>query len=50
MFNLRTANAKTLSAAIGAPLGTAAGMARSRAAAFDLILNGINARSAPRRK
>jgi TetR/AcrR family transcriptional regulator len=43
VFNLRTSNAKTLGAAIGVPLDTKAGMARSRAAAFDLILNGISA-------
>jgi TetR/AcrR family transcriptional regulator len=44
MFNLRTVNAKTLGAAIGVPLETDAGMARSRAAAFDLILHGISSR------
>jgi TetR/AcrR family transcriptional regulator len=58
MFNLRTANAKTLAAALGVPLDTAAGMARSRAQAFDLILHGIgspnrtarpNAKRTPRR-
>ena len=38
LFNLRTVNAKTLGAAIGVPLDTKAGMARSRAKAFDLIL------------
>ena len=42
MFNLRTVNARTLGAAIGVPLETDAGMARSRAAAFDLILHGIS--------
>ena len=41
LFNLRTVNAKTLGAAIGVPLDTKAGMARSRAKAFDLILHGI---------
>jgi TetR/AcrR family transcriptional regulator len=41
LFNLRTVNAKTLGAAIGVPLDTKAGMARSRAEAFDLILHGI---------
>ena len=45
MFNLRTANAKTLAAAVGLPLDTAAGMARSRAKAFDLILHGIGSRN-----
>lgn len=46
MFNLRTVNARTLGAAIGVPLETEAGMARSRAAAFDLILHGISSRTA----
>ena len=41
MFNLRTSNAKTLAAAVGVPLDTKAGMARSRAAAFELVLRGI---------
>ena len=41
MFNLRTSNAKTLAAAVGVPLDTKAGMARSRAAAFELVLHGI---------
>ena len=41
VFNLRTVNAKTLGAAIGIPLQTKAGMARSRANAFDLIMRGI---------
>lgn len=45
-FNLRTVNARTLGAAIGVPLETDAGMARSRAAAFDLILHGISSRTA----
>jgi TetR/AcrR family transcriptional regulator len=44
LFNLRTVNAKTLGAAIGVPLDTKAGMARSRAEAFDLILHGIGRR------
>jgi len=44
-FNLRTMNARTLGAAIGVPLETDAGMARSRAAAFDLILHGISSRT-----
>ena len=42
MFNIRTVNARTLSAAVGLSLETDAGMARSRAAAFDLIVNGIS--------
>lgn len=51
MFNLRTVNARTLSAALSVPLETDAGMARSRAAAFDLILRGISSDGAdgPRR-
>lgn len=44
MFNLRTANTKTLSAALGLPLESPAGMARSREAALKMILNGIGAR------
>jgi TetR/AcrR family transcriptional regulator len=47
LFNLRTVNAKTLGAAIGVPLDTKAGMARSRAEAFDLILNGIGRKDQP---
>jgi TetR/AcrR family transcriptional regulator len=47
LFNLRTVNAKTLGAALGVPLDTRAGMARSRAAAFNLILHGIGARDQP---
>lgn len=50
LFNLRTVNAKTLGAAIGVPLGTNAGMARSRAAAFDLILHGITIPNGAREK
>jgi TetR/AcrR family transcriptional regulator len=47
LFNLRTVNAKTLGAAIGVPLDTKAGMARSRAEAFDLILHGIGRKNQP---
>ena len=47
LFNLRTVNAKTLGAAIGVALDTKAGMARSRAEAFDLILNGIGRKDQP---
>ena len=47
LFNLRTVNAKTLGAAIGVPLDTKAGMARSRAEAFDLILYGIGRKNQP---
>jgi TetR/AcrR family transcriptional regulator len=47
LFNLRTVNAKTLGAAIGVPLDTKAGMARSRAEAFNLILHGIGRKNQP---
>jgi TetR/AcrR family transcriptional regulator len=47
LFNLRTVNAKTLGAAIGVALDTKAGMARSRAKAFDLILHGIGRKNQP---
>ena len=47
LFNLRTVNAKTLGAALGVPLDTRAGMARSRAEAFDLILHGIARQDQP---
>jgi TetR/AcrR family transcriptional regulator len=43
VFNLRTVNAKTLAAAVGVPLHSKAGMARSRAYAFELVLRGISA-------
>lgn len=42
MFNIRTVNARTLGAAVGVPLESDAGMARSRAAAFDLLVHGIS--------
>lgn len=42
LFNLRTVNAKTLAAAIGVPLHSKDGMARSRADAFELVLRGIS--------
>jgi TetR/AcrR family transcriptional regulator len=47
LFNLRTVNAKTLGAALGVPLDTKAGMARSRAEAFNLILRGIGRKNQP---
>lgn len=47
LFNLRTVNAKTLGAALGVALHTKAGMARSRAEAFDLILRGIGRENQP---
>jgi TetR/AcrR family transcriptional regulator len=50
VFNLRTVNAKTLGAAIGIPLDTKAGMARSRANAFDLIIRGIGSDSGSARR
>jgi len=48
VFNLRTVNAKTLGAAIGVPLTTNAGMARSRQAAFNLVLHGVSRRNGRR--
>ena len=47
LFNLRTVNARTLGAAIGVPLHTRAGMARSRAEAFDFVLRGIAPKDQP---